>query len=432
MAAAAAWLALPGIGHGDDLWEVYQTALARDAAYGAARHEYQSARLDAPAARAALLPTVSLQGSVGQTQDNNNQQNNFDSYDHSNIGLTARMPLFDFGVWSEVSQGRLRAARAAIRFDQAQDDLILRVAERYFEVLAARDRKEVARRQKLSIQRQRDFAAERLAVGVGTQADLFDAEARFQQAVADLIEADNAIDNAAQALKRVVGDAPASLTAYPADAPLPPPSPASVGAWVERAAANHLALKAAEYDLAIAREEIKRQRAARLPRIGLEADRGRRRVSDHDDDLNGATNSTSVSATLSWTLFAGGALHHRTRQASLRAVAAEQTREDIRRRIEADATESFLAVTGGLSRAQALSEAVRAGTSALAAKEEGFRAGLTTNLDVLDAQRDLARSRTDHLRARYDFLLSVLRLERAAGDLDESDLQRVNDWLTAG
>ena len=142
------------------------------------------------------------------------------------------------------------------------------------------------------------------------------------------------------------------------------------------------------------------------------------------------TESDSVEAILRWRLYAGGAIKLAAKQAALQFNVVEYSREALKREIEAETTSAYLAVISSISQVNALSEAIRAGTSALRAKEEGFRAGLTTNIDVLDAQRDLSRSRTDYLGARYDFILAVLRLERAAGDLDEDDVKRINTWLT--
>ena len=118
------------------------------------------------------------------------------------------------------------------------------------------------------------------------------------------------------------------------------------------------------------------------------------------------------------------------RQAGLRRNTAEQNLEAARRKATSAATSAFLAVTSGISQVTALAEAIVAGENALQAKEEGFSAGLTTNLDVLDAQRDLSLSRTNYLRARYNYILSLLRLEQAVGDLGDEDIRFINDWLT--
>ena len=416
LAVVVLLLGLPGIARGADLWEVYQIALARDAVYAAAGYEYESTLLNRPLARTAFLPSVSVQGSVRE-QDSDERREHRGSLD-------VDWKLFDLQSLYAYRQTKLQILGAGIRFEEVRADLILRVAERYFGLLAALDNREVASRQKAAIQRQMDLASVRLEVGLGTQADLFDAQARLQQAVADVIAADNHIDNAVQVLKQITASDFDALASLDEDAPLAPPLPQSPQVWVEQALANNRALAVEDLNLKVAAEEIKKQRAARLPNLDLRLRRDwTDGVEPPDDDSNSAL------ATLNWTLFRGGAIHWQTKQAGLRFNAAERTREQLKRQIESDTISAYLAVVSGVSQVNALSEAIRAGVSALRAKQEGFRAGLTTNIDVLDAQRDLSSSRTDYLSARYDFILATLRLERAVGDLDEEDVKRFNNWL---
>ena len=436
--------------HGEDLWGIYQIALSRDPAYAAAGYEYQRTKLNLPLARSTLLPSISLRGTAERLRRDDIADDAEDSDTDHRSSLNADLTLFNLESIRGFTQTKLQVAGAKIRFEDARADLILRVADRYFQVLAAGDNKEVAGRQKTAIQRQMDLASKRLTVGLGTRTDLFDAEARFQQAVADVIAADNRIDNAVQALREITGDMPENVTGdmpgnMPNDlatlsenAPLEPPQPASLEVWIDRALANNRALKVENLNLEVAAEEIKKQRAARWPNLDLNLARNWRETGSVASNSgatfgqNSETDSTSVTATLNWPLFLGGAIHVKTKQAALRYNAAERIREELKRRVESDTTSAYLAVVSGISQVEALSKAIRAGENALRAKEEGFRAGLTTNLDVLDAQRDLSSSHTDYLGARYDFILSVLRLERAAGDLDEDDLKRINAWLTGG
>lgn len=426
VAAVATAVAAASPAAAADLWSVYQTALGQDAAYRAAGFDYESARLALPLAKSAFRPQVSLQGTT-QHSDTVGTPNGAADADHQ-INLNADLRIYDRMRRGEVGIAEMQTEAARLRFWQSREDLITRVADRYFRLLAAVDGREVARRQKASIQRQMDLTAERLRVGLGTETDLLDARARFQQAVSDEIQAANRIDNAAHALRQITGAATAEAPApLMHDAPLPHPSPADLAAWIAAAQANNLGVRAAAVDLGIARMEIARQKAARAPSVTLSAGHRWRDTTIAD---SGRTDSSSVTATLNWPLHQRGAVHLRARQASLRFNAAEQRLIERRRQVEADTASAYLEVASGISRVRALREAVRAGAGSLRAKEEGFRAGLTTNLDVLDAQRDLSRSRTDYLSARYDFIRAVLRLERAAGDLDEDDLRRVNSWLS--
>lgn len=424
VALGAALLAGSGGARADDLWDIYQSALKHDPAYRAAGYEYQAARLALPLAKSAFRPNISLQGATERTDLRNTAA--ADTTRDNRISLNAELRVIDRALRGEVSQAELQADNAQLRFEQAHDALIIRAADRYFELLAGYDGRRVARREKAAIGRQMDLAARRLAVGLGTETDWLDAQARFQQAVSDEIQADNRIDNALHALKQVVGGVPPALAPLSMDAPLMPPAPDSVDAWIDAALRHNLALKVATRELGIARLEIAKQRAARLPSLTLNASQTQRNSNGVPD---GTADSGVIGATLNWPLYLRGASHIRTRQAAHRHHAAEQQREQQKRQVESDTASAYLAVVSGVSRINALAEAIRAGEASLKAKQEGFRAGLTTNIDVLDAQRDLSRSRTDHLAARYDFIRAALRLERLAGDLDEDDVKRVNGWL---
>lgn len=469
LALAAALLStFPTAAHARDLWTVYQTALAQDAAYRAAGYEYQRARLALPLAESAFRPAVTLRGSAQHSDTGGTPAGATGNDSDQQINLNADLRVYDRALRGAVSQAELQAEGARLRLAQAHDALIIRVADRYFQLLAAVDGLEVARRQKASIQRQMHLTAERLRVGLGTETDLLDARARFQRAVSDEIQAADRIDNAAHALRQITGGATVradatgdgttgdgttgdagatdgatvdagadtgtvaaettteNLAPLADDAPLPAPDPAAPGAWIAKALADNLGVRVATIDLAIARLEVTRQRAARWPNLTVSAGQ---RWRDSSAPPPSETDTTSVTATLNWPLHQRGAVHLRARQAAFQVNAAEQRLEERRRQVAADAASAYRAVASGISRVEALAEAVRAGAGSLRAKQDGFRAGLTTNIDVLDAQRDLSRSRTDYLGARYDFIRAALRLERDAGDLDEADLRRVNAWL---
>ena len=413
----------------NDLWQIYQTALIRDAAYAAAGYDYRSLKINRALARTAFSPTISLRGTAERIDEQDGG-----SDDTAQRGsLQADWRVFDLEAIRTFRQAKLQVEGAKIQYDDARADLILRVADAYFQVLAARDNKRVAQRQQSAITRQMELSREMLEVGLGTRTDLFESQARLQQASADVIVADNRIDNAIQSIKQIIGETPRDLAALADDAPLIAPTD-SAADWANRALQNNRALKIEDLNVEAAAVEVKKQRAVRMPNIDLNITRNWREsnAAQGANTQAGQSDSTSTLATLNWRLFQGGASFLRTKQAALRYNAAAQLREQVKRRIESETTSTYLAVVSGASQVAALADAVRAGEDALRAKREGFRAGLTANLDVLDAERDLAVSRTNHLAARYQFILSLLRLERAVGDLDEMDVQRINGWLVGG
>ena len=410
----------------EDLWDIYRLALANDSQYLAAAANYEAARVDLPIAETGFKPALTSSASIGK------QRSDFSgssvTNDDNQLGLNVDLPLYDRALRIGIDQAQLRVENALLQFEIAGDDLVIRVAERYFILLAARDNKEVARLQRVAIKRQMDLASERLDVGLGTRTDLFDAKARFERAKADEIAAEIAINNALRQLAEITGLVPESVAELVENSPLEPPSPNNIEHWTGLARSNNLLVQSEETNLLIASQEVDRQRATRSPQLSVGASQ---RWSDTGATFSsdGNNSATSVGVTLNFPIYLGGSIRLRTEQAGRLFSASEQILEQARRSAITETTAAFLDVTSGISEVEALAEAIRAGESALLAKEEGFSAGLTTNLDVLDAQRDLSRSRTDYLRARYNYILALLRLERAVGDLGDEDIQRINQWL---
>ncbi|MGB5708173.1 MAG: TolC family outer membrane protein [Arenicellales bacterium] len=411
----------------EDLLDVYKLALQNDAVYLAAADEYEARKLNLPLAKSNFRPFISASGDLGRTRSDVTGTDI--TSDNNQLRLDLDLPLFDRVQSIGIDQAELEVENARIQFEIAHDDLTLRLAESYFSLLGFQDAREVARRQRIAIKRQMDLAAERLDVGLGTRTDLFDARARFQQADSDVITADIEINNALQALIEIINVTPETVEKLSDDAPLEFPEPNELSSWVDRSKTNNLRVVAAGTELLVASQEIDRQRAVRIPTVSLGAsqrytDNTATSISDGNDS------STAVALSLNLPLYLGGTINLRTKQAGLQYNAFEQALDLAKRRAVSDTTVAFRAITSGISRVNALAEAVIAGENALQAKEEGFSAGLTTNIDVLDAQRDLTRSSTDYLRAKYNYILSLLDLEQAVGDLGEEDILRINEWLT--
>ncbi len=411
----------------ENLWDIYRLALAYDAQYLGAAANYEAAKLELPLAKSGFRPQISSTGTIGRQRSDLTGSSS--SSDNNRISVDLDLPLYDRSIGIGIDQAELRVDNARLQFDIAQDELTLRVADRYFNILAARDNKEVARLQKIAIKRQMDLAAERLDVGLGTRTDLYDARARFQQADADLIAADIVINNARQALVEIISVTPETIASLAQNSPLDPPIPNDIDHWINLSRNNNLEVKSESLNLLVAGHEVDRQRVARKPTISFSASQ-RFDDSEATSFSSGSSSTASVGLSLNLPLYLGGTIDLRTRQAGMRFNASEQVLESVKRRVTSETTTAFLAVTSGISQVLALDEAIRAGESALEAKEDGFSAGLTTNLDVLDAQRDLSRSRTDYLRAKYNYILALLQLEQATGDLGDEDIQFINQWLS--
>lgn len=422
--------------HAEDLLAIYKLARENDPKFRAAHSIYLAEREKLPQARAGLMPTVNARAG----RDRNRYETTTDSfiisrpsarfdYSSSEYSLRLSQPVYNAAVFSGFSQAKAEVRRAEAEYVAASQDLILRVAQVYVEALLAQDSLEFSRAEKMAIQRQLESAEARLKVGLATITDVHDARARFEIAAAQETEAENALHDKREALRELTGRSPESLAYVGANMPLITPEPADINQWAEKSLTQNYSLLAKRAAAESASEEIKRQRAGHYPTLDLVGTRTR---NDDDGSITGPgirADSTVVGLQLNVPLFQGGLVNSRTEEAAHRYDAAQQEFEATRRATEREARASYLGVAGGAVKVTALSQAVVASESALEGKTQGFAAGISTNLDVLDAARDLYRAKRDLSSARYDYLLNMLRLKQAAGTLSEDDVSRINDWL---
>jgi outer membrane protein len=420
----------------DDLITVYKLAQENDPKFRAAQSVYLAEREKLPQARAGLMPTLNARAS----RDRNKNETVTDSfiigrptaqfeYSSSEYSLSLSQPVYNAAIFSGFSQARAEVRRAEAEYAAAAQDLILRVAQAYLDILLAQDNLEFTHAEKASIRRQWESAEARLKVGLATITDVHDAKARYETAAAQEIEAENSLQDKREALRELTDRLPESPARVGVNMPLITPEPADIHQWVEKSLAQNYSLLAKRAATESASEEIKRQRAGHYPTLDLVGTRTR---NDADGSITGPgirADNTVVGLQLNVPLFQGGLVGSRTEEAAHRYDATQQEFEATRRATERAARAAYLGVAGGAAKVTALIQAVVASESALNAKTEGFTAGINTNIDVLDASRDLYRSKRDLSSARYDYLLNLLRLKQAAGTLGENDLVKINGWL---
>jgi len=428
-----------------DLIQVYQQALANDATYASARASLAAGRERIVQGRAGLLPTVGISGAITRND------NDFDPW---NLGATAplpngqpgiigasgsnlrtneytlalQQPLYRWDRWQTYQQSKLQQAIAEAQFAQAQQDLITRVAQAYFDVLAAQDALESIRAQKDATTEQLASAKRNFEVGTQTITDTHEAQAQYDLTLAQEFAAVNDLDNKRNALQAIIGAAPANLASLKAGTTLAVPQPANVDPWVSSAENQNYGVTVGELQVEFARRDISRNRAGHHPTLDFVASSTRR-------DLNGQSNSSGVTKNnaigLQWSvpIFSGYAVTSRVREAIALEDKARNDLESTRRNSALQARQAFLGVSSGLARVKALEAAEVSSQSALESNKLGYQVGVRINIDVLNAQRQLFQTRTDLARARYDTILNGLRLKAAAGSLREADLTPVNSLL---
>lgn len=412
-----------------DLMQVYRDALANDAVFSAARAQLQAGQERVVQGRAGLLP--SIDASANTTWNDLDSDDAFgvqrDSQFNSNgYSVQLTQPLFRWQNWVQYKQGELQTALAGSQFDLARQDLILRASEAYFNVLNAQDTLEAVSQLRTAAAEQLEISKTSFEVGTVTITDVHEAQSRFDLASAQEIAAQNELDVRRQTLAQVIGKEPEPLARLRQGLELQRPQPDNIGEWVTAAERESLAVQAQQLTREIAIREVERARAGHLPTVDLVATHA---LSNRPSNQIGRSESTAIGLRLNVPLYQGGGISSRSREAAALKLKADADLEDARRSAALAARQSYLGVTSGMAQVRALEAARISSTSALDANKLGYEVGVRINIDVLNAQSQLADTLQQLSRARYDTLLAQLRLKAAAGTLGEEDVQAINALL---
>lgn len=418
-------LAAPGALQAVTLAETYQLALKSDPVLAASEAQYQATLTSRPQARSALLPQINAQAAYYDKDASYKDASPFfqdSGFSRTSWGIGLDQALLNRQAWVKLSQAGIAGAEAEARIVAERQNLIVRTAEAYFDVLSAQDNLKFARAEKEAIGRQLEQTQERFRVGMIAITDVKESQAQSDLAIAQEIDAQNQLDIALEKLKVITGEVD-DLQPLKDSAMEIPVSPESASAWVDLALENSLSLKAEELSLEGARKEIASRRAEHYPTLGLSADYG---VQDDSDGFSkGETTDVTVGLELLLPLYAGGLTSARVAEAKQLAAQVTAQYELQKRQTISQTRASYLSVTSGKSRVLALRRALESTQTAAEATEAGFKVGTRTSVDVLLALRETYRAQRDYSRARYDYLLSTLRLKQAAGVLNEKDLSQL-------
>lgn len=412
-----------------DLLQAFNEAEAYDSQLASARAQREATREAAVQGRAGLLPTAAFTAGINKINgDASTSQGNLPiDYTADSYQLQLKQPLFNLGNLAAYDQSKLQAVTGNIQFEQARIDLALRVAQAYFDVLAAEDSISFLEAQKTAISEQLASAKRNFEVGTATITDTHEAQARFDLADAQEIAARNDLDVKLNALALLIGKPPTALSTLKAGVKLTPPEPATVERWVEQAQSNNLGVMAQDLNAQIAKLSIERARAGHLPTLDAVGSYGRNK-SFFTSPIT--TTTTSIGVQLTVPLFAGFATTSQVNQAVALEDKARIDLETSKRNAAQSVRTAYLSVQSGLSQVRALEAAETSSKLALEANQLGYQVGVRINIDVLNAQQQLYSTRRDLAKARYDTLVSGLRLRAAAGSLTQEDISQLNALLT--
>ena len=422
----------------ENLTQVYQDARGYDAQYGAARQALQAGLERLPQGRALLLPSLNLTANTtrshleSDSKDEKLQQSFERDVNSYGYALTFTQPLYRRQNWLQADQGELQAKQAEFSFGQAGQDLILRAAQAYFDVLAAQDTLALVRAQKTAIAEQLAQAKRNFEVGTATITDTHEAQARYDLAVAQEISAQNDVEVRRRALQQLTGKEYAELKGLRPDVKLAPPEPNDMQSWVDLAEKQSYSVLVQDAAVEIARLEAQRNSAAHHPTLDLVASHSYTSQTASQISATGTgseVNNSSVGLQLSVPLYQGGGLSSREREAAYNLERARQELENARRTSALATRQAYLAVINGIAQISALQQALVSSQSALQSNRLGYEVGVRINIDVLNAQQQVFSTQRDLAVARYNTITNFLRLKAAAGGLREQDLEEVSRAL---
>ena len=427
-AATAFSLSWSGQTAAQDLQALYEASRGYDAVYRAALAQADAAQFLAEQAEAQLRPSVAaMVGGGPQRTDPPGRS----ATEVTTLGavLSGRLPLFNRASGASVKQARRRLAGAQAELEAAGQDLILRVAQAYFDVLAAQDALRTVRSSQRFIAEQLSSARRGFDVGTATVTDAREAQARFDLGLAREIAAESELRVRRIALDQLVGRT--DVQPHPLKVPMVVPAAAQADPeqWVTLADRDHPGIRRARAGLGVAELEIDRARAAGSPTMDATASLEHAHARGSGAPVAGTTTTARVGVQLNWPLYTGGATQNRIRETLALAERARHDVEAARRGVAQTTRAAYLGVQSGAAQVRALEAAEASSQLALEAAELGYRVGVRVTLDVLDAQAQLVQTQRDLARARYELILGGLRLRHASGQLTPADVAAVNALL---
>jgi outer membrane protein len=430
---------MPAIGHAQSLRELYEAARAYDATYLAARAQHDSAQYRVAQAEALKKPSVGLTANATRTDADVPDAvsrgvtipNTAGHYYSNRIdaGVNATQSLYNRGNTVQIEQARRAYEVAQADLETAEQDLIVRVAQAYFDVLAAQDTLGTAQAGKKAISEQLASAKRNFEVGTATITDTREAQARFDLSTAQEIAAENDLRTKRIALDQLVGRANVMPRPLAAPVVLPEPAPADVGVWVNNADTQHPLVRKTRLALDIAKLETERARAAEGPTVDLVGSVGANRTTGTLATTPGNSTSATVGVQLRMPLYTGGLTQNRIKETLSLEEKARNDLEAARRGVAQGTRVAFYGLQSGRAQVSALEAAESSSKLALEATQLGYRVGVRVNLDVLNAQTQLYQTQRDLARARYDVVVNGLRLRQASGQLRAEDVNAVNGLL---
>ena len=414
-----------------NLSDVLSDALTSDPKIGAARAGFLARNEIVPQSRANLLPQLTVSGTKEDDQRRANPtrtvQESF--FDQHSWQAELRQPVIAVSKYYALRSAQ--AQRDAARFDlsSSEQDLLLRVADAYFNVLRAQDQLDSSKAEETAVKRQLEQVQQRFDVGLVAITDVLDSQAVYDNAVVKRIQADGNHDIFFENLRNLTGKSYDDLDKLSSKLPVVYPEPRDEEQWVDQAVATNTSIKSAQETLLASQRDISARRADALPTVDAVATYSEFRTSSPASF--GASDSRAFQLQARMPLFQGGAIHSRVQESKYRAQQSEQLLEDKKRTVSRDTRNLFRTVITDVVRVRAGEKSIQSSKAALDATQTGYEVGTRNIVDVLQAQQRLYASQFSYADSRYAYVTDLLRLKQAAGALIAQDLTELNAFLSA-
>lgn len=449
-----------------NLKDIYNLALQHDPTWAAAGYANVGAQEKIAQGKALLRPTININSNLSHSDTsivysglnvfrNNNQSDRFDTLSY---GVNVNQPLYRKQNKVQYQAAFLQVDAADLQLQQDRQDLIMKAAQAYFEVLLAQDKLDLNQAQKAAIASQLAQAKANFQHGVSTITDVDEAQAKFDVVQSQEIATNIEIENKKQAVELLTGQLPTSLLGIQANIPLSMPTLADqateqtnspqadqpqvnipethstqislpLTAWLQQAQQHNIAIQLKKMDYAIASKAVELNQAGHLPTLDAVANytvtNANGGINGYGSDLNNAT----IGLQLQIPLYQGGAVSSKIREAIANQQKAQQEIEAANRKAELETKKAYLDITSSMVQAQANVQSLHSAQSQLASTTKSFKLGIRTNVDVLNAQQQVFNAKRDLLQTHYNYLLGLLKLKYASGVLYDQDLEQVNQLL---
>lgn len=431
---------VPFMSHATDLMDIYQQALDNDPLFKQAYSTYMSSSEAIPQARSALYPQMGIKAQIARNYENvvTADGSLVSTYNSNYWQVNSSQALFNYQAWSQVQQAKASVKAAQATFNDAAQNLILRTASAYFQVLLAKDTLNFAEAKKRANKRQFDQAEQRFKVGLDAITSVYEAKAAYDQSVAQVISSRNNQINQNENLRKLTNHVYEHLSPLrDSRIPLVKPEPDNVTEWVNTGLRQNYKLFSAKYRLLSSRENIKTQSSASWPTIALQGNAIQTHIQSNINSTDSTTSffvpfkqtTASLAVAMNFPIFQGGLVEAKTRQAQYDFQTSSQQLEQTYRDVEVNSRIAFNTIIDGISKVKADRQTIISQQNSLESTEAQFQVGTRTMVDVVNAQQRLFEAQEQLASDQYNLINAFLNLKYLAGTLNVNDIEEINSWL---